>query len=167
MEENKMEVRTTDRELFMSRVFDAPRQRVFEAFSSCEQLSHWWGPREWPMRECTLDFRPGGEWHFCLRGPNPGDESWGKAIYEEIVALERIVYRDYFSDEEGNINPDMPTVLATFEFVDEDGKTRLNSRSHYEDPSDLEKVLDMGMVEGMASSLDRLEEHLAKVEKAG
>lgn len=87
-----------DRELIISRVFDAPQELVFETHTTCEHLRHWWGPRTWPMAECKVDFREGGSWHYCLRGPNDGDESWGLAQYETIQAPEQIIYRDYFSD---------------------------------------------------------------------
>lgn len=160
---NKMNVETKDRELLMERIFDAPPELVFEAYSSCEHLKHWWGPKEWPMEECTLDFREGGEWHYCLRGPNDGDESWGKAIYKEIDKPERIVYLDYFSDKDGNINEEMPGTETTMIFEPHEGKTKLIGIAQYPSSDALKTVLDMGMVEGMTSSLDRLEEHLAQI----
>lgn len=160
---NKMSVETKDRELIMERIFDAPPELVFEAYSSCEHLKHWWGPKEWPMKECTLDFREGGEWHYCLRGPNEGDESWGKAVYQEIVEPDRIVYTDYFSDKDGDINEEMPGTKITMIFEPFEGKTKLIGRSEYPTDEDLKTVLDMGVVEGMTSSLDRLEEYLADV----
>jgi uncharacterized protein YndB with AHSA1/START domain len=91
----------SDREFVMERTFDAPRKLVFEAFSDCKHLTHWWGPKDWTLPVCKIDFRPGGVWHYCMRGPE-GDESWGKAIYREIVEPERIVYLDTFADEAGN-----------------------------------------------------------------
>lgn len=163
MTSSSMEVETSDRELIYTRTFDAPRELVFQAYSSCEHLTHWWGPRTWPMAECTMDFRQGGSWHYCLRGPNEGDESWGLAVFEEIVEPERLVYRDYFADEEGNVNEAMPTVLTRLEFSQEDGHTKITGRAEYPSPADLETVLEMGMVEGMTETLDRLEEHLADV----
>lgn len=165
MSTDKLKVETKGKELIMSRIFDAPRELVFEAYSSCEHLKHWWGPKEWPMKECTLDFREGGKWHFCLQGPNEGDESWGLAIYQEIEEPEKIVYKDHFSDEDGNINKEMPEMLITVEFIDQNGKTRLLSTTLFDSSETLEKTVEMGAVEGMNSSLDRLEEHLKKVHK--
>ncbi|MEX0773973.1 MAG: SRPBCC domain-containing protein [Balneolales bacterium] len=160
---NKTKVETTERELIMTRIFDAPRELVFETYSDCKHLKNWWGPRTWPLSYCKMDFRVGGAWHFCMSGPNEGDESWGKGIYKEIAEPERIVYNDYFSDKDGNINEDMPSTLATFEFAEHEGKTKITCRSEYQKPADLKKVLEMGMVEGMTETLDRLEEHLATV----
>lgn len=162
---DKLKVETKGKELIMSRNFDAPRELVFEAYSSCEHLKHWWGPKEWPMKECSIDFREGGKWHFCLRGPNEGDESWGLAIYQEIEEPEKIVYKDHFSDEDGNINKEMPEMLITVEFIDQNGKTRLLSTTLFDSSETLEKTVEMGAVEGMNSSLDRLEGHLKKVHK--
>jgi len=163
MSSSKMSVETTERELIFTRTFDAPRELVFRAYSSCEHLKHWWGPRTWPMQECTMDFREGGVWHYCLRGPNQGDASWGKAVFQQIVEPERLVYQDFFCDEQGNVNAELPTVLSTLEFTAVGGKTTLKGRAEYASPSDLKTVLEMGMVDGMSETLDRLEEHLADV----
>jgi uncharacterized protein YndB with AHSA1/START domain len=162
MDDKKMEVRTTENELTYTRMFDAPPTLVFEAFSSCEHLRHWWGPRMWPMAECSVDFVVGGMWHYCLRGPNEGDESWGKAIYQEINGPKSLVYRDYFCDKDGNTDPNMPSTLVTYTFIARDGQTQLTGQAEYEDPADLQQVLEMGMLEGMAETLDRLDEHLAQ-----
>ena len=110
-----------------------------------------------------MDFREGGVWHYCLRGPNQGDASWGKAVFQQIVEPERLVYQDFFCDEQGNVNAGLPTVLSTLEFTAVGGKTTLKGRAEYASPSDLKTVLEMGMVDGMSETLDRLEEHLADV----
>lgn len=163
MTNSKTNVETNGRELIMTRIFDAPHELVFEAYSSCEHLKNWWGPKEWPMDECTMDFKEGGTWHYCLRGPNEGDESWGKAIYEEIDKPDKIVYQDFFSDAEGNINKEMPGMLITVEFIEHEGKTKFFSTTLFDSPETLQKSMEMGVVEGMNSSLDRLEEHLERV----
>jgi uncharacterized protein YndB with AHSA1/START domain len=162
MSRSDQKVETTDRELVLTRTFDAPRELVFTAYSSCEHLRNWWGPRSWPMVECTLDFRVGGVWHYCLRGPDEGDESWGRAVYDEIVEPARIAYTDAFSDAEGNVNEAMPRTRSTVEFDELDGSTRLTLRATYPSAEDLQQVLDMGMVAGMTETLDRLDEHLAE-----
>jgi uncharacterized protein YndB with AHSA1/START domain len=161
MKNDDQKVVTTGQELVLTRTFDAPRELVFAAYSSCEHLRHWWGPRTWPMVECTMDFRAGGVWHYCLRGPNEGDESWGRAVFDEIVEPERIAYTDAFADADGNVNEGMPQTRSTVEFADAGGKTRLTLRASYPSPAALKQVLDMGMVEGMTETLDRLDEHLA------
>lgn len=166
MAESKMKVETAGNELKYSRLFQAPRRLVFEAYSSCEHLKHWWGPRTWPMAECTMDFRVGGSWHYCLRGPEEGDESWGLAKYHEIVEPERLAYTDYFADSEGEPNLGMPQVHSTMEFIDLGDRTELRVRAVYETAEALQTVLDMGMIQGMSETLDRLDEHLARVQTA-
>lgn len=160
METQKMNIQTTDTELTYTRVFDAPRALVFEAFSNCEHLKHWWGPRTWPISYCKVDFRMGGVWHYCMSGPNEGDEAWGKAIYKKIEAPELLVYDDYFSDKEGNIDKALPSTVASYEFEEQDGKTVIKGKAIYQNPEDLQKVIDMGMIAGMTETLDRLDEHL-------
>lgn len=157
---NDQKVETAENELIVTRTFDAPRGLVFSAYSSCEHLKHWWGPRSWPMAECSIDFRVGGVWHYCLRGPNAGDESWGKATYDEIDEPQLIAYTDAFADAEGTVNDAMPTTKSRVEFVEIDGRTQLTIRAQYATPDALREVLDMGMVEGLTETLDRLAEHV-------
>lgn len=160
---NQVNEATTDvseRELVMERVFNAPRELVFKAWTEPEHLAHWWGPKGWTLPVCTVDLRPGGEWHYCMRGPE-GEESWGKATYREIVPPERLVYVDTFSDAEGNVNPALPQMVIAVEFFEHEGKTKVVSRSLFATVEERDTVLAMGAVEGMNETLDRLEAYLA------
>jgi uncharacterized protein YndB with AHSA1/START domain len=159
-EKTTVSTNLAERELLMSRVFDAPRELVFRAYTEPEHLVHWWGPRGWSLPVCKIDLRPGGVWHYCMKGPG-GEESWGKGVYHEIVPPERLVYTDVFSDAEGNTVDGMPSMLITVEFVDEGGKTKVSSRTQFGTPEELESILAMGVVLGMTETLDRLEEYLA------
>jgi uncharacterized protein YndB with AHSA1/START domain len=94
-----------------------------------------------------------------MTGPD-GTESWGKAIYSELVKPERIVYIDKFSDAEGNDAADMPEMVITLEFIDEGGKTRIRSTSEFAKAEALQAVVDMGVVQGLSETWDRLEEYL-------
>ena len=156
---NKLQVETRGGQLILTREFDAPRRKVFQAHTDCKHLKNWWGPRTWPVTYCQMDFRVGGKWHYCMTGPD-GTQSWGLAIYKEIVEPERIVYEDHFSDKDGNQNKDLPSTVATTEFLEKDGKTILRSIANYPTEEDLQKVLDMGMVAGVTETFDRLEEYL-------
>jgi len=139
---------------------------VFQMYKDPEHLKQWWGPRGWEVPVCTVDFRPGGVWHYCMKcvdqsqGEFFGMEAWGKAVYGEIVEPETIVYTDYFSDAEGSENPDMPSTKVTLTFVDLGDKTKIVSRSEYATAEALKTVLDMGMMEGFSQTWDRLEERL-------
>jgi len=165
---NKMTFKVDGSVLIMERTFAAPRELVFEAYSSAEHLKHWWGPRGWVLSACTVDFRPGGVWHYCMTcmDKNQGDfygfESWGKAIYKEMNAPEKIVYTDYFSDAEGNLTEGMPSSEIEITFVQlADNQTKLVSRATYASEEELKKVVEMGMEQGISETYDRLEEYLA------
>lgn len=147
----------------MERVFDAPRELVFKAYSDPEYLKQWWGPKGWTLPVSNMDFRPGGTWHYCMRGPG-GEESWGKAVYREIVAPERIVYSDYFSDAEGNTVAGLPESTATVLFTDHNGKTKVTARVQFASAEDLQTILDMGMSEGMGETFDRLADYLEELQ---
>ena len=162
MTQNKNNTTTSsEREFVMERIFNAPRKLVFEAYSDCKHLAHWWGPKDWTLPVCQMDFRPGGIWLYCMRGPD-GMESWGKATYREIIAPERIVYTDAFVDVEGNELEGMPEMLITMVFSEQDGKTKLTSRTQFASAAELKAVLEMGMEQGFTETLDRLEAYLAK-----
>jgi len=107
-----------------------------------------------------MEFRVGGVWHYCLRGPNPGDESWGRAVFEEIVEPERIVYTDSFSDRHGNVNEGMPETRSTVEFSDLGDRTEVAIRARYPTADALQQVLDRGMIKGLTETLDRLEAYV-------
>lgn len=157
-----MQVETTERELIFTRIFDAPRPLVYETYSECKHLENWWGPREWPISTCEMDFREGGRWLYCMKGPDE-QLACGKAVYKEIVRPERIVYDDFFVDESGVVNEELPTGLVTFNFEDEGEKTKVTGSTLYPQASDLQTVLEMGVIEGMTETMDRLDELLARV----
>ncbi|MFP3389532.1 SRPBCC family protein [Brevibacillus sp. SIMBA_040] len=170
MSKNAMVSRVeNDRVLVLERVFDAPRELVFQMFKEAEHLKRWWGPRGWEIPVCNVDFRPGGVWHYCMKcvDQNQGDfygmESWGKGVYKEIVEPEMISYTDYFSDAEGNTNPELPSTDVTLEFIEQDGKTKLVNRGEYVSAEALKTVMDMGMLQGITETWNRLEERLNEV----
>jgi len=149
--------------------FDAPRERVFDAFASCEAISRWWGPTDWTLPHCEMDFRPGGTWLYAMRapagliGPNGEDpwDAWGKIYYDEIERPTKLVYRDFFVDPNGIEIPGMPESNSTVSFVDLGGRTNLISTTRYASVEALEQVLAMGMAEGYAQTLERLDADLA------
>ena len=160
-EKKNQTVETKDNQIIFTRSFDAPRKLVFEAYATCGHLMKWWGPRAWPLAYCSIDFRPGGTWHYCMKGPNEGDESWGLAKYKEIIKPEKIVYNDYFSDKNGNINANMPTFDTVVLFEETNGRTRVTVTSNVASREEVDKLVEMGMIQGFTETWDRLDEHLA------
>jgi uncharacterized protein YndB with AHSA1/START domain len=114
----------------ISRVFDAPRDKVWKAWTEVEHLKQWWGPKGYVVTHCKIDLRPGGIMHYCLRSPD-GNEIWGKFVYREIVKPQRLVWINSFSDKDGGttvhpMSPDWPREMfsvATFE--EQGGKTKV------------------------------------------
>jgi uncharacterized protein YndB with AHSA1/START domain len=150
---NKLEVTTpTDREMVMTRVFDAPRDLVFEAHTSCEHLRNWWGPRKYEIAECDIDFRPGGTWRVVHRAE--GEEHVFSGEYREIVRPERIVWTFEWGGLPGHVS------VETLTFEEHDGKTTLTGRSVYDTVEDRDGMLTSGAEEGAAETYDRLDEYL-------
>lgn len=149
----------TDREIVMTRVFDAPRELVFEALSKPEHLQQWWGPRGFTMPVCELDFRPGGAYRFVQRDPD-GAEYAFRGEFREIVPPERISWTFEFEGMPGNISVD------TLTLTEEDGRTTLTSTSVFDSVEQRDGMLQSGMETGAAESYDRLAELLEKMRSA-
>jgi uncharacterized protein YndB with AHSA1/START domain len=143
----------TDREIVMTRVFDAPRDLVFEAHTSCEHLSRWWGPRKYEFASCEVDFRPGGAWRIVHRGPD-GEEYGFRGEFREIVRPERITWTFEFEGMPGHVS------VQTVTFEEQDGKTTLRATAGYETVEERDANLESGMVDGAAETYDRLDEYL-------
>jgi uncharacterized protein YndB with AHSA1/START domain len=158
-------------EFVISRVFDAPRELVFKAQAESERLEQWWGAKGFTTRVIKLDFRPGGVFHYSMQTPD-GHEMWGKFVYREIAAPERIVFINSFADKEGNtiqapFSSTWPLeILNTLTLSEHNGKTTLTIRSvpfnaTKEERETFETGLD-SMRQGFNGSLDRLADYLAR-----
>jgi uncharacterized protein YndB with AHSA1/START domain len=162
-----------DLALIMERIFDAPRDLVFQMFSDSEFLESWWGPIGWETENSQFEFKPNGVWHYCMTCTDEsqeeffGDESWGKAVFQEIIEPEKIVYRDTFTDEEGNVDEEMPEILVTMNFIEINGQTKLTTRSQFDSTETLELVMETGIEEGFASQSVRLDYLLEELKKIG
>jgi uncharacterized protein YndB with AHSA1/START domain len=152
--------------LIIERSFDAPKEKVWRAYSEKAMFEAWWGPEGWQTTTKAFDFRPGGRIHYGMKcvdknqGEWFGKESWGLMDIETIDAPTSFSAKDYFSDPEGTINKEMPVSGFTVELVEESGKTRLICRSISESVEKLEELVKMGMIEGFSSQLNKLEELL-------
>jgi uncharacterized protein YndB with AHSA1/START domain len=145
-----------DRAVVMTRVFDAPRRLVFDAFSKPELLRRWFGPRGWSLVVCDVDPGVGGGFRFVLRGPE-GREMGMRGVYREIVPPERSVHLESFDDYPGES-------LVTSVFTEQDGRTTLTVTIEYPSPEVRDIVLKSGMEHGAAECYDKLAEMLAAVE---
>jgi len=150
----------------LTRIFDAPRELVFEMWSNPKHVMKWWGPDPYTSPAAEIDFRPGGRFLFCMRSPE-GKDIWSAGVYKEIVVPEKIVSTMIFSDKDGNflepsshgIGPDFTSYMldvVTFD-VHDGNKTKLTIRRNV--PMSVSKKYMMDL--GWNSSLDKLAEELA------
>jgi uncharacterized protein YndB with AHSA1/START domain len=142
----------SDREIRMTRLFDAPRNLVFEAMSKPEHIRQWWGRLgdAYSVPVCEVDLRPGGAWRFVNRHPKGEAVFYG--VYREIAAPERIVFTEIFEPF-----PDTESVVTAV-LTEENGKTRLTVTAEYPSLQVRDMVLKTGMEKGAAISYDNLEE---------
>lgn len=143
----------SDNEILMTRVFDAPRQLVFDAFSKPELLKRWFGPRGWSLSVCEVDFRVGGGFRFVLTGPD-GQKLGMRGVYRELNPPERSVHMESFDDFPGESQ-------VTGVFTEHDGKTTLTATVLYPSKEVRDTVLQSGMEHGAAESYDKLAELLS------
>jgi uncharacterized protein YndB with AHSA1/START domain len=158
-------------EFVIMRNVNAPRERVWRAWTEEESLGQWWGPKGFDIDSVKLALRPGGTFHYLLRSPD-GLEMWGKFIFREIVPLERLVFIVSFSDAEGGLarhpmRPDWPlTLLSTVTFADTGtGKTTVTVKWAAHEATDLERrTFEAGqdsMRQGWTGTFERLDAYLA------
>jgi len=155
----------------ISRAFNVSRERLWKAWTEREQLMQWFGPKGFTMAIANLDFRPGGTFHYCLQSAD-GQRMWGKFVYREIVAPERIVLVNSFSDEKGGIarHPMSPTwpleTLSTFRLSEQDGKTTSTVEwTPLHATADEQKTFDSsheGMKAGWGGTFDQLAAYLSR-----
>lgn len=159
-------IKTSGRELVITRTFDAPRNIIWQAWTEPDRVKKWWGPRIFTAPVIKIDFRVGGEYLYCMRSPE-GKDYWSKGTYREIVAPERIVLTDSFADEKGNtvaasyygLSPDFALEsLVTLVFEEYNGKTRFTLRYLGIPDGDFENAKI-----GWNESLDKLAEYLAGI----
>ncbi len=139
-------------EVTIVRVFDAPRSRVFKAWTDPKIMAKWWGPRDFTNPRCELDVRPGGEIHIHMRSPD-GEIFPMSGAFQEIVEPERLVFASAAEDLEG-----MPIIeaLTTVTFEDLDGKTKLTMHTVVVRSVPEAAMFLEGMDEGWAQSMERL-----------
>jgi uncharacterized protein YndB with AHSA1/START domain len=157
-----------ERELVITRIFDAPRELVWKAWTDPELVKHWWGPKGFTSPVSKIDLRVGGVYLNCMRSPD-GQDYWSTGVYREIVEPERIVCTDSFSDSEGNVIPasnygmsgEWPLeLLVTVTFEEYEGKTMMTLQ-HVGIPVGENRDLTEA---GWNESFDKLAEYLEKVE---
>jgi uncharacterized protein YndB with AHSA1/START domain len=149
----------SDREIVLTRLFDAPRRLVFEAMTRPEHVRRWWGilDDKHSVPICEIDLRPGGAWRFVGRGPM--GEYGFHGVYREIAPPDRVVFTEIYDPF-----PDVESVVTSI-FTEENGKTRLTVKCLYPSVEVRDMVLGTGMAKGAAISYDRLEDVVAELQR--
>ncbi len=150
----------SDREIRMTRLFNAPRHLVFEAMSKPEHIKRWWGNLGdgYSVPVCEVDLRPGGRWRYINRHPQGDAEFYG--VYRELDPPARVVFTEIYAPF-----PDSESVV-TVDLADENGKTRMTLTALYPSLEVRDMVLKTGMERGAAISYDRLEDVAAELQRA-
>ena len=153
----------------LSRTFDAPRARVWEAFTTLEHLEKWWGPKGFSIGSARLDLRPGGMFVYAMEAG--GQAMWGRFVYREIEAPGRVVFVKSFSDAEGGLTrapfaDAWPMeILNTWTFTESEGKTTLDIQGVPLNANAVETAVFLAgfpsMQMGFGGTLDQLAAHLA------
>lgn len=144
---------TADREIITTRVVDAPRELVWKAWTDREQVAQWWGPNGFTNTIQEMDMRPGGVWRFVMHGPDHVDYQ-NKIIFEEIVKPERLAYTHVSG----------PKFQATATFDEQGGKTKLTMRMVFDTAAERDRTVQVfGAIEGAKQTLERLNQHVAKM----
>ena len=145
----------SDREIHVEREFDAPRDRVFAAYTDPELIPQWWGPHGTTTIVDQMDVRAGGSWRFVARNED-GSETAFRGTYREVTPPERIVQTFEWEGMPGHVSVD------TAEFQDLGDRTRVITTSIFHTPEERDGMLGSGMEKGMNETFERLDELLAK-----
>jgi len=152
-ESENMDLSTTEKEVLVTRLINAPREKVFDAWIDPDKIVNWWGPRGFTNTNIEMEVKPGGVWRYTMHGPD-GVDYPNKIVYTEVVEPERLAYDQM---GEGEFDDISFRVLVTFEAEGE--KTRVTMRSEFPTAEQLRRVVEeFGALEGAKQNLERLGE---------
>ena len=143
----------------VTREFNAQRRLVWDCYTKSELLDQWFAPKPLTTKTKHMDFREGGYWHFAMITP---DEQvfWNRLDYKTINPIDGYTARDGFCDEAGTVNPDLPGSDQEVSFVEQGARTVVTTIVQYASAESLQAAIDMGLKDGIASTLARLDELL-------
>jgi uncharacterized protein YndB with AHSA1/START domain len=144
------------KKIFVTREFDALPGKVWRAWTESDLLDQWWAPKPWMARTKSMDFREGGSWKYVMAGPE-GEEHWCLINYLTIDAPNSFTGVDAFSDEQGNINQEFPSMHWKVSFIPAGKGTRVEVEISFDNIADLEKIVEMGFEEGFTAGLSNLD----------
>ena len=143
----------------VKREFAAKRPLVWDCHTKSELLDRWFAPTPLTTRTKHMDFREGGYWHYAMTTPD-GQSFWSRQDYQTINPIDGYAALDGFSDESGAVNPDLPRARWEVSFTDAQERTLVTTLVQYDSAQDVQKVIDMGLQQGLTATLERLDELL-------
>lgn len=147
------------KKLTVVRAFDAPLKQVWEAWTISEILDHWWAPKPYNAETKTMDFREGGQWLYCMVGPE-GDRTWCRVDYTTIEPYKSITSTVMFCDEEGNENLEFPRMNWNQAFSQTGSDTTVTVEIRFAKTADMEMIINMGFEQGFTAGLGNLDQYL-------
>jgi uncharacterized protein YndB with AHSA1/START domain len=160
---NSIDLDSDPRSIIGSRVFDAPRDLVFKAFTDPQHLAAWWGPDGFSLTTHSFEFRVGGVWRFVMHGPD-GRDYQNRVTYDEVLPPERLVYTHGGGDD---VEPVQFTQTLTFEDLG-NGQTRLTWLGQFPTAEERARFIkEYGADKGLAQTMARLAEHVAALASQG
>lgn len=145
--------------IIVKREFAAQRQLVWDCHTKRELLDQWFAPKPLTTKTKHMEFEVGGYWHYAMITPD-GQAFWNRLDYQAINPIDGYTALDGFCDESGIVNPDMPRASWDVAFTDEKERTLVTTVVLYNSADDVQKAIDMGLKDGLASTLERLDELL-------
>jgi len=158
--ETKIVKGATANTLVVTRSFNAPVEKVWQAWTESHLLDQWWAPKPWKAVTVEFDFSESGHWLYYMLGPE-GERHYCRADYETIEPLKRFSATDAFTDEKGVPTPEMPSTHWENNFIANGAATDVKINLTFASEADLETIVSMGFKEGFAMGLANLEELLA------
>jgi uncharacterized protein YndB with AHSA1/START domain len=150
-----------EKSILVSREFNAPLENVWRAYTEKELLDQWWGPSPWHVETKHMNFSVGGHWLYAMVSPD-GNKHWARVNYTAIEPKTSYALEDGFCDEHGNMNTAMPMTKGQNVFTKTETGTRVDFKLIYSSEADLQKVVAMGMEQGITLCMDQLEVLLGK-----
>lgn len=152
---------SANRKIRVTREFDAPVEKVWNAWTEPNLLDQWWAPKPWKANTLSMDFRSGGTWLYYMEGPE-GERHYSKVDYVQIEKNKWFTGTDAFTDEQGNTITDMPGSGWVVNFAPADAGTKIDVELSFATLEDMDKLLEMGFKEGFAAAHGNLDELLAQ-----
>lgn len=143
----------------VERLFNAPLDLVWSAWTEAEILDQWWAPKPWSAETKSMDFKEGGHWHYAMVSPE-GQKHWSRADYLKIIPQEFFSAFDGFCDENGVLNTSMPRNKWENNFSAQGENTVVNILLSFDTLEDLEKIIEMGFKDGFTSGLENLDQYI-------